>query len=233
MVWSTVPLLDAAAEADTSAPKLLATLSEHQGSVLVARFSRSGRLLASGGNDNAVLLYRLAPGPGGPRLGCRYASTENWRTTGALRGHSLDVTDLAWAPGDSMLATASMDGTVLVYSVTADGAGSLLHSIRGAHHGWVKGLAFDPLGRYLASQGRNGVKIWDISADWAAAGHVRGPYERAPEAAFRFRCVIHSWVGGHHHSSFIHGCEGTITIIHSWVGGHHHHHPSQPRGTVA
>jgi len=38
-------------------------------------------------------------------------------------------------------------GLVMLCSVNGDGQGQLIHSIRGEHHGWVKGLAYDPLGR--------------------------------------------------------------------------------------
>ncbi|KAF8066171.1 abcG22 [Scenedesmus sp. PABB004] len=187
-VWNLLPILDPAAESDPGVPKLLATLSEHQGGVLTARFSHGGALLASGGNDNAVLLYRLAPGPGTAKLGAAFVNLENWRVAAALRGHSLDVTGLAWAPGDAVLASCSMDGTVLLHSVGPDGAAAPLHAIRrDVHNGWVKGLAFDPLGRYLASQGRNGVKVWDVAKDWAPVAHVRDVFDRAPEMAFKLK----------------------------------------------
>jgi protein HIRA/HIR1 len=76
----------------------------------------------------------------------------------------------------------------MVFNVSADGTQhSAEHKLSGQHHGWVKGLAFDPLGRYLASQGRNGVKVWDASRDWALVTHQKTPFDRAPETAFRHR----------------------------------------------
>jgi len=116
-IWNLHPILDPAAEKDASIPKLLATLSEHQGSVLVARFNNSGTLLASGGNDNAVLLYKLHPGPATSKLGSgsKQANIENWKTSGALRGHQLDVTALSWSPDDTQLASCSLDGNISIY----------------------------------------------------------------------------------------------------------------------
>eukprot|EP00775_Hariotina_reticulata_P005623 gene5623-5862_t len=193
-IWNLHPILDPAAEKDAKIPKLLATLSEHQGSVLVARFNNSGTLLASGGNDNAVLLYKLHAGPATSKLGSgsKQANIENWKTSGALRGHQLDVTALSWSPDDTQLASCSMDGNISIYSVNSDGQGLLIHSIRGEHNGWVKGLAYDPLGSYLASQGRNGVKVWDVR-NWTGQGrpalveHMQEPFERTPEMAFAHR----------------------------------------------
>eukprot|EP00883_Tetradesmus_obliquus_P001968 jgi/Sobl393_1/12080/SZX66567.1 len=187
-IWNLLPILDPAAEADASVPKLLAALSEHQGSALVVAFSRSGLLLASGGNDNTVLLYKLHSGAATSKLGASFVNIENWKTVANIRGHSLDVTGLAWSPSDRQLATCSMDGSIMVFNVSADGAQhSPAHKLSGQHHGWVKGLAFDPLGRYLASQGRNGLKVWDAEAGWACVTHQKTPFDRAPETAFRHR----------------------------------------------
>jgi hypothetical protein len=48
----------------------------------------------------------------------------------------------------------------MVFNISEDGSQhSPAHKLSQQHHGWVKGLAFDPLGRYLASQGRNGIKV--------------------------------------------------------------------------
>jgi protein HIRA/HIR1 len=109
-IWNLLPILDAAAEADPNVPKLLAALSEHQGSVHVVAFNHSGTLLASGGNDNTVLLYKLHSGAATSKLGATFVNIENWKTVANIRGHSLDVTGLAWSPNDRQLATCSMDG---------------------------------------------------------------------------------------------------------------------------
>jgi protein HIRA/HIR1 len=109
-IWNLLPILDAAAEADPAVPKLLAALSEHQGSVHVVAFNHSGVLLASGGNDNTVLLYKLHSGAATSKLGASFVNIENWKTVANIRGHSLDVTGLSWSPNDRQLATCSMDG---------------------------------------------------------------------------------------------------------------------------
>lgn len=186
-VWNLLPILDPAAEADPNVPRLLATLSEHQGSVMAAAFNHSGHLLASGGNDNAVLLYKLFNTPATAKMGTTFVNLENWRAVGSIRQHRLDVTGLAWSPNDKQLATCGMDGRILVHSIDPDGSTTSTHAIPAQHNGWVKGLAFDPLGRYLASMGRNGIKVWDAQCGWALATHQQAPFERSPETTFRLR----------------------------------------------
>ena len=41
---------------------------------------------------------------------------ESWRCAHTLRGHGGDVLDLAWSPNDALLATASVDNTVIVWN---------------------------------------------------------------------------------------------------------------------
>jgi protein HIRA/HIR1 len=43
-------------------------------------------------------------------------NVESWRCVNTLRGHNGDVLDLAWSPGDTLLATASVDNTVIAFS---------------------------------------------------------------------------------------------------------------------
>ncbi len=57
--------------------------------------------------------------------------------------------DLAWSPGDRWLATCSVDNTVVVWDVS--GAPASIAVLRG-HSGHVKGVTWDPVGKYLATQ---------------------------------------------------------------------------------
>ncbi len=53
-VWNMLPVIDVHQETDKAAPKLLATLADHFSAVNVARFSRSGRFLASGASHQGT-----------------------------------------------------------------------------------------------------------------------------------------------------------------------------------
>jgi protein HIRA/HIR1 len=60
-VWSTKPILDEKAETSGRPPKLLCTLGQHTGPVLVVRWAHSGRWLASGSDDTIVMIWDLDP----------------------------------------------------------------------------------------------------------------------------------------------------------------------------
>ena len=189
-IWALAPVLDEASEQDDSVPRLLATLSGHEGAVNCARWSPDGRFLASGSDDSMVMLWRLAGA--GERLGAvpfggRAATQhEKWRcarvvptarppfasdrclsrpllrrSCASLRGHSGDVVGVAWAPDSQRLASVSIDNSVRVWDVTADPARQLVAVLQG-HRSMVKGVSWDPIGRYLASQGDDrAVVVWE------------------------------------------------------------------------
>lgn len=53
-----------------------------------------------------------------------------------------------------------------------------------AHAGFVKGVVFDPVGQYLATQADdNSLKIWR-TGDWGLERDITEPFEDAPKATF-------------------------------------------------
>jgi WD40 repeat protein len=60
-IWSTKPILNAASEVSGKPPKSLCTLSMHTGPVLTVRWAHSGRWLASGSDDEIVMIWDLDP----------------------------------------------------------------------------------------------------------------------------------------------------------------------------
>ena len=181
-LWSLEPVRDARIEASSlngSPPRLLCALDSHMGSVNVVRWSHSGQLLASGADDKCCLVYARRAGPGGAGFGGGSPAAENWRAVRTLRGHTMDVTDLAWSPHDDLLATCSVDNTVCVW----DMEGTLVASLRG-HSSLVKGVCWDPVGTYLASQSDDkSVIVWRTE-DWSPAKRVTGRFEKAISNSF-------------------------------------------------
>jgi protein HIRA/HIR1 len=181
-VWSLAAALDARHEENAAAPKLLATLTEHNGSVNAVRFSPSGRQLASGSDDAMACIYELRPGAGGGVLGGE-ANVENWRIRLVLRGHSSHVVDVAWSPDGGRLATAALDSTVIVWDAAT---GQAVTTLR-AHTSFVKGVAWDPVGTYLATQSEDkSVAVWRAD-DWSLVATVRAPFARIVTATFAAR----------------------------------------------
>ena len=60
-IWSTKPILNPASERVNKPPKSLCTLTMHTGPVLCVRWAHSGRWLASGSDDEIVMVWDLDP----------------------------------------------------------------------------------------------------------------------------------------------------------------------------
>lgn len=100
------------------------------------------------------------------------------------RGHGNNVTDLAWSNDDALLATASLDGSVGVWEARS---GRRLATLR--HNNFCKGVAWDPLGSYLASQGDDGIRIWRCEG-WEQVAHIKYLFERSSTHNFSLRCAF-------------------------------------------
>lgn len=144
---------------------LLAILSTHTKSVNIVRWSPDGVFLASGSDDNYVLVHRHTPGmvSNQSSFGMIHHSSSNkesWSRCYTLQGHTMDVLDLDWQRlvadhhSSYTLASASIDNLIIIWTIScphdaASRTSSLVSpsKILKGHDSYVKGLAFDPLGR--------------------------------------------------------------------------------------
>ncbi|TFY54085.1 hypothetical protein EVG20_g9854 [Dentipellis fragilis] len=191
-IWSTKPILNQASEASGRPPKSLCTLTMHTGPVLCVRWAHSGRWLASGSDDEIVMIWDLDPTAKGKVWGSDEVNVEGWKPLKRLPGHESDVTDLAWSPGDRYLASVGLDSQVLIW------CGYTLERLRkiDQHQGFVKGVCWDPVGEFLATQSDDrSVKIWRTT-DWQLEAEVRKPFEDSPGSTF-FRRLSWSPDGAH------------------------------------
>jgi hypothetical protein len=131
-----------------------------------------------------ICIYEHRPGPGGATLGGGGASVENWRTRLVLRGHANNVVDLGWSPDDSRLASASLDNAVCIWDASS---GQRLHTLD-YHTSFVKGLAWDPVGTYLATQVGGGGGLQGNS-EARKRGRRRGPSSARQPCALRRACM--------------------------------------------
>lgn len=85
-----------------------------QNGAITLAFSGSGALLAAACCDD--------PLPG--RFPIRLIDSETGRCRLELKGHASMVYSLVWSPGDSLLLSASADGTAKVYTDRTGGGGN-------------------------------------------------------------------------------------------------------------
>ncbi|XP_047980951.1 protein HIRA-like isoform X1 [Salvia hispanica] len=166
---------------DDSASKLLATLRDHFGSVNCVRWAKHGRYIASGSDDQVILVHERKPGSGTAEFGSgEPPDVENWKVTMTLRGHTADVVDLNWSPDDSTLASGSLDNTIHVWDMST---GICTAVLRG-HSSLVKGVAWDPIGSFIASQSDDKTVIIWRTSDWSLVHRTDGHWAKSLGSTF-------------------------------------------------
>jgi WD40 repeat protein/tetratricopeptide (TPR) repeat protein len=138
---------------------LLETLEGHTQRVASVGFSPDGQLLASGSYDKTVKVWNLKedgtnnnlPCPGAPLFPCSPAMLFT------LGGHADSVMSVNFSPDSEIIASASKDKTVKLWTRK----GKLIKTLTG-HKGWVTGVTFSPDGSMLASSSDDGtLKLWN------------------------------------------------------------------------
>ncbi|MCE9566435.1 MAG: serine/threonine protein kinase [Planctomycetes bacterium] len=118
-------------------------LRGHHGTVHSLAFSPDGTKLASAGSDGTAKVWNWAD-PTAEPVG--------------LGEHKGPVYGIAYSPDGTKLATTGWDGTVRIWNAAL---GSVIQTIK-AHDGDAWSVAFGNGGKWVASAGQDGVKVWDV-----------------------------------------------------------------------
>ncbi|CAE7544635.1 hira, partial [Symbiodinium sp. CCMP2592] len=135
-------------------PRLLVTM-RHEAPVACARWSPDAMMIASCDAEATLMVWARGPGHGNVEVAAAQPGevAEYWHRKCFLPGHEGEICDVSWHPNlhpDFTLASCSHDGTIRLWSLPAGELCTVLR-LPGESAGYVKGVAFDPLGRYLAT----------------------------------------------------------------------------------
>ncbi|XP_006886846.1 PREDICTED: chromatin assembly factor 1 subunit B [Elephantulus edwardii] len=132
--------------------EFLSNLARHTKAVNVVRFSPNGEILASGGDDAVILLWKVNDNKEPEQIAFQdedeaQLNKENWTVVKTLRGHLEDVYDICWATDGNLMASASVDNTAIIWDVSKGQKMSIFNE----HKSYVQGVTWDPLGQYIAT----------------------------------------------------------------------------------
>eukprot|EP01080_Neovahlkampfia_damariscottae_P005265 gene5265-8883_t len=180
---------------------LLAKIKQHNLTVNVCRFSPNGEYLVAGSDDKTASLFQYK---GINSL----TQQENWLCIKIFRDHEQDVLDVEWYRDSNILASCSVDNKIHIYDISQK---TRIKTLEG-HTSHVKGLSFDPIGKYLISQGADKkVIVWNVN-NWDKVKEITEPFEKSVDAIFfRFNWspngeyifIPGGFSHGHHQSSVI------------------------------
>ena len=120
-------------------------------------FSRDGKTLATGGEDNVVYVWKAADYRNPKRT--LFGSDATIHPHRTLEGHTDHIKALAFSPNGKMLGSGGRDKTIRLWDVET---GNSLFTITG-HRNGIRALAFSPNGKTLASAAFSELYLWNTT----------------------------------------------------------------------
>ena len=117
----------------------------HISTVNICRFSPNGKYLATGSDDNTVIIWVQKSRP------TTFGSAEekvSWSNYKILRGHSGDVYDLSWNPESKYLISGSVDNYCMIWNIEKAKCVNRFMD----HEHFVQGVSWDPRNKYILTQ---------------------------------------------------------------------------------
>ncbi|XP_053352641.1 chromatin assembly factor 1 subunit B [Clarias gariepinus] len=133
--------------------EFLSNLARHTKAVNVVRFCPTAELLASGGDDAAILLWKIndnkevEQAPTFQEEEDALLNKESWNVVKTLRGHIEDVYDLSWTSDGNFLVSGSVDNTAIMWDIQKGQKICIFND----HKSYVQGVSWDPLGQYIST----------------------------------------------------------------------------------
>ncbi|KAJ9105568.1 hypothetical protein QFC19_003550 [Naganishia cerealis] len=139
-------------------------LSGHTDSVVAVQFSRDGEMVATGGMDGSVRIWRRRRSGGSSRAGeGEAAKVEDWRDWEFLTSLTTDseIMWIDWHPKGPVLAAGCQDGTVWMWQLPSGNTMATFYS----HTAAVTRGQFLPNGKHLITASEDcSVCLWNPSA---------------------------------------------------------------------
>ncbi|HET6597944.1 MAG TPA: adenylate/guanylate cyclase domain-containing protein, partial [Anaerolineales bacterium] len=153
-------------------PQLIRYLSGHRDAVTEVAFSPDGKILASAGADNAIILWDMQTGQ---------------RVGEPLQGHTDDIYTVAFSPNGKTLASAGADNLVILWDLethTQMGEPLTGHVVSLWPPG-VNSVAFSPDGKILASGGNDKtIILWNVQTHRQLGEPLEGHSDAVVSVAF-------------------------------------------------
>ncbi|EAN30938.1 WD domain G-beta repeat protein [Theileria parva strain Muguga] len=138
--------------------KILARLVGHIGEVNSVRWSNSGHILASGGEDRCIFLWMKSNKPSNLNEDTQYDYEEYWAKTHYFRLSNV-VNTICWCPDDRVLSVSTEDGHVSLVDTQIEGPGKIRYF--DGHSNFAQGVSIDPKNELLASMGSDqSLRVW-------------------------------------------------------------------------
>lgn len=137
----------------------LTSLSRHERSINAVAFSPDGIHLATAGDGGTIIIWSVPLNKRGNGNGCHFWGTylqeEKELDVKILPSSNCqDIMDISWSADSKRFVCGSLDHCIMVWELsTANQNWTCVHRDSTGHSHYVQGVALDPLGVYLASQG--------------------------------------------------------------------------------